>query len=480
MVPSIAGLLVCAGIWLMALRSDSSLLVALLVSFAFGSTAIVTLPALGGSSPLTYVVFAIALIVSVLLRRHSFRELNVVLSQQPEAWLLIILALYTIAGAFLLPRIFAGQTTAFVPQRDGGGGIAEVLLAPVAGNITQSFYFLLGILLFFALSVLLLQQRTLLALRQGYFGWAIAHVVMGFIDFLGKLAGAGDLLSPIRSAAYAMLAGDRVGAIWRISGGYSEASAFGAMSISLLAFTFTYWRGTHSRLALALSMSLMILLVLSTSTTGYVAGAILLIFLLLSIAGAALRDRLRTHDLVLLVATFLGIGLVLGILLYDQSILDPISDLFETMVVNKASSASGLERAYWNWRSLQSFVDTAGLGIGIGSSRASSWIIAVISQLGVVGALIIGFLTFQIICGVGSRESESDCENRTVARSVRAACFAWLLAASISSSEANPGLLFFVALAVILHTRSPHRTLGLVSRRYLLPTAGRCPVVQTP
>ena len=38
-----------------------------------------------------------------------------------------------------------------------------------------------------------------------------------------------------------------------------------------------------------------------------------------------------------------------------------------------------------NMRSLESVIDTVVLGIGIGSSRASSWIIAVVSQLGEIG-----------------------------------------------------------------------------------------------
>src|SRR5450432_783956 len=99
MIPSLAGLIVCVAIFLGALRSAAPLLVGLIVSFAFGATAIANLPALGGSSPLVYVVFAAALLAGVVLRRDSFRELGTVFAQQPAAWLLVLLALYVALGS---------------------------------------------------------------------------------------------------------------------------------------------------------------------------------------------------------------------------------------------------------------------------------------------------------------------------------------------------------------------------------------------
>jgi hypothetical protein len=93
------------------------------------------------------------------------------------------------------------------------------------------------------------------------------------------------------------------------------------------------------------------------------------------------------------------------------------------MIVNKVASTSGEERAYWNYRSLQSLYDTAGLGIGLGSSRASSWIIAVLSQLGIAGSLMFGVLIAAIVRSGHLRGAEDiDPEIRSVVLSVRAAC----------------------------------------------------------
>jgi hypothetical protein len=453
MVPSIAGVLICCGLLAMAWFTKAPVIVALIASLAFGATAIATLPALGGSSPLIYVVFLVGLLASVALRRDILRDLGTVLARQPAAWLILFLIGYTVAGAYLLPRLFAGETTVFVSLRDQAR-IAEIPLGPVGGNLTQSLYFVLSALAFFALSVLLLHRGTLAALRTGFFAWAILHVSMGLIGLFGKIAGMGDLLAPIRSATYAMLTNVDIAGFSRIAGAYSEASSFGAATVVLLAFTFTYWRSTQDRFALGLSVVLLVLLVLSTSSTAYGAGGVLGMVLVFSIACAALRNRLQAQDVAIVAGGIAVIVIGLGVVVHDNSALDPLWHLFDTMVLDKASSASARERAYWNYRSLESLYETSGLGLGIGSSRASSWVIAVISQLGIIGSIMIGYLTLQIFRGGRlCHASGLDLETRVTARSMRAASIATLTTATISGSAADPGMIFFFTLAVLHRLR---------------------------
>jgi hypothetical protein len=453
MVPSIAGVLICCGLMAAVWFTEVPVVVALIASLAFGSTAIATLPALGGSSPMIYVVFLVGLLASVALRRDIMRNIGTVLVQQPTAWLILFLIGYTVVGAILLPRLFAGETTVFVPVRDTMR-IAEVPLVPVGGNITQSLYFVLSALAFFALSVLLLQKGTLAALRKGFFAWAILHVSMGFIDLFGKIAGLGDLLAPIRSATYAMLTNVDIAGFWRIAGGYAEASSFGATTVVLLAFTFTHWRSTRDRFSLALSVVLLVLLVLSTSSTAYGAGGVLGLVLAVSIARAALRNRLQAQDLAVVAGGIGVIVLALGVLVHNDHSLDPFWHLFDTMILDKSSSSSAQERAYWNYRSLATLHETFGLGIGLGSSRASSWVIAVISQLGIIGSIMIGYLTLQIFRGGRlCHERGLDLEARVTARSMRAAAIAVLVTATISGGGADPGIIFFLTLAVLLRLR---------------------------
>ena len=406
---SFAGLLVCAAIFLISYRYEFPLVVALIMSCAFGATAVVSLPALGGSSPLVYVVFAAALIAYVFSRRNSLRELTAICFGDPVACGVMLLAIYAVVGAALLPQIFAGQSSVFVPQREGAdGAIVEVLLSPVGGNITQLGYLLFGILTFYALLLLRPQLRAIRAVKHGLFAWATVHVALGYLDLLGKLAGAGDVLAPIRTASYAMLTSVSVAGFARVAGAFSEASAFGAMTVSVLAFAFSYWKGTGNRFALALLLLALPLLVLSTSSTAYVAGLLLLVYLSVSLLGSVVANRLRTQDVLVLTFAIGLIAMLVGIELHNASALDPFSHLFDAMLWNKASSGSAAERSYWNWTSLQSLADTMGLGVGLGSSRASSWVIAVISQLGIPGALLLAALTGYITRGPGQSARRED------------------------------------------------------------------------
>ena len=444
---SIAGLFVSVALMALGYWLRAPIVIGLFASLPFGATAIATLPMFGGSSPLIFVVFVILLLVSISMNCQFVPELSMVFQRNWTAWVACVLALYAIAGAELLPRIFMGQTDALVPI---GGQIFELPLMPVSGNITQPAYFALGSMTFLALSVLLAGGRNFDAIRAGFFTWAVLHVILGFLDWAATFAGAGDILAPIRTASYTMLNDVEEVGFHRITGAYSEASAFGGASLACLAFTFTYWRKTGSTSALALAFMCLVLLLLSTSSSAYVGGAIIAVPVLASIGYRIVADEIASRDLVLLVLMAIFGGVIISAYLYSERAFDPIVELFESALTNKAASASGQERAYWNYVSLQSFFDTGGLGIGMGSSRASSWPVAVMSQLGFIGALLQAALLIYLVRGMGGgTPTRTDREHVALAASVRASALAALVGSTIAGTSADPGLLFFIALAVV-------------------------------
>jgi len=449
---SLAGFAVCAGLLLIGYCSRATLIVALMGSLAFGSTAVVSLTMLGGSSPLAFTLIAFVLLLFVLIRRTTLDDLAVVFTKYRAAWIALGLMFYVCVGTALLPRLFAGRTNAFVPVH---GVIFEVPLGPVSGNVTQTSYFVLGVLTFLALSVLLLCRANLQKMRNGFFAWCVLHAALGLTDFASKLLGAGDVLAPIRTAAYAMVTEAEEAGFSRIVGGYSEASAFGGATLATLAFAFTYWRRTLSSTALALSIALLVLLMLCTSSTAYVGAFAISVPLILALGRSMLAGRFSRNDLMLFAVVLLAVVIILSMYLYNDRQFAPVVHLFESTILNKPLSNSGQERTNWNLTSLQSFLDTGGLGIGFGSSRASSWIIAVISQIGLLGALFVAALVMELSRSIGRPGSgEIDPEMRALHDSVRACALAWLVGASIGSGSADPGLLFFVALATVLACRT--------------------------
>lgn len=454
MQPSFVGLAVCCALLLFGRLLGAPLIVALITSIAFGSTAIATLGALGGSSPLIYMVFVLILLASMLMRGRIWRELTIVFQLHRPVWIVCLLTLYAVCGALILPRLFAGRTSAFIPMREHGL-VFEVPLAPVSGNFTQTAYFALGALAFLAMSVLLLRRGTLDAVRKGFFAWAGINAAAGVIDLMSKMMGAGDVFRPVRTATYALVTEVEQAGFWRIVGLYSEASAFGAAALASLAFSFTYWKSTGSRPAFVLAMVLLVLVLLSTSTTAYAGLGILFLVLMLGLAGSLAAGRISRVDIGLLALCAVCAVAGLAILVRDRHAFEAFEELFRTTILEKSTSSSALERSFWNARSLQSFLDTYALGIGLGSSRSSNWVISVLSQLGLLGALLQAALVATLAYAPGREAwSRGDRELIALHDSVRAAALTVLLCGTIAGGAADPGLLFFISLATVLACRA--------------------------
>lgn len=448
---SIPGLIVWLCLFLVGRMAGGAMIVGLFASLPFGSTAFATLSSLGGSSPLIYTLFVLGLICVVAARRTLIRDLGAVFTHYKAVWLVCALAAYTAASAYVFPRLFLGETTAFIPI---DGVIREVPLGPASGNITQTAYFLLGIFLFIGLCIVMLRADALKKVTSGFFAFVIAHALLGALDLGSKLAGLGDLLLPIRTASYALLTEVEQSGFWRIVGGCSEASAYSGYALASLAFVFTYWRETNSRLAAFLTLGMLILVLLSTSSTAYVGLAGLAPFAAAMIGRSAIENRLRRTDVILFVSILIILIAIIATELYDPRIFRPFGNLIEDMVFNKATSDSGQERSYWNARSLQNVVDTYGLGIGMGSSRSSSWLVSTISQLGIIGSVLVGLLLLVVMRGmIGLRALPEDKPLFALCAGARACAFAGLLAASIAGGSADPGVLFFACLATIVACR---------------------------
>jgi hypothetical protein len=448
MQPSIAGILICAAILAFACWPTRSLFVGLAASIAFGATALVTLGSLGGSSPLIYTLFAGLLVAIFPLRRGIRGDIGMLFRYSMTAWLVCALLIYAVIGAVLFPRLFAGHTSVFVSSHTRGG-VYEMPLGPVSGNISQTGYFVLGGLTFLALSAGLLRDNALEQVRRGFFLWCALHTGLGLLDLMGKLAGAGDILAFLRTASYAMLTETTQAGFARIAGAQSEASAFASMSLAALAFAFTYWRRTASRFALALTLTLMGLLVLSTSSTGYVGLAVLGLPVVFSICRSLSRRRLHGQEIFLLVLGFASLFVALGLAVHSDKFFDPLIRLVNESVFEKAGSASGQERGYWNYISVKSFADTFGLGVGIGSSRASSWPVAVLSQLGAVGCIMLALLVLDVARRPKHLDTALSVRDAATVDGVRACALASIVSGSLISGTADPGMIFFISLAVV-------------------------------
>lgn len=456
---SVIGALIFAGLLLFDRLVHGRLIVALMASLAFGATAVFTLSSLGGASPPVFTLMPVVMGVAAVFSRHIFRDLAGVFRSHPAStWSVLILMVVVVCGAIISPRLFAGEVIVFVVNRsDVSGGVEAALLSPSTYNITQAGYLAISAFTYLLLAALLQRERSLKTVEIGFFSWAAVVALSGLIGLSAKIVGLGDVLEPLRTANYAAMTSSEftIAGFFRVSGLFSEASAYGASAVAALAFMVTFWRYTRNKGAFALSLVLFAMVVFSTSSTAYATLVMCCLFLGLSFLFSIAHGQVRKTDIQLLALAMVGATLVIAVYLAAPERFEPLARLIDVSLLSKASSDSAIERSQWNLHALDGLIRTYGLGVGIGSTRTSSWLVAVVSHLGVVGAALVGYLCLVILRGV--HEDKPTAERRSdvaVAQSARAATVAWLIAASLSSPSPDPGILFFVSLASILACRS--------------------------
>ena len=450
MALSIAGLVLAVALLLLGRTVGSMAIGALFLSLPFGASAWTSLPSLGGSSPLVYTLFAMMIIAGTVFRPRAFDAIQQALATHWSISMMALLALYACMSAYVYPRLFNGQTSAFVPIK---GIVFEVPLSPVSGNITQSAYLSLGIICTIAVIANLCRHPDWRSIARAMLAWCAMNAILGWGDLAGKFVGIPDVLAPIRTASYALLTEAEEAGFWRVSGGFPEASGFAAHTLGCAAYAFAFWRETGRPLAALIAAANVAILMLSTSSTGYVALALVSLPLAISVTKNITKPQISRRELQLLLAAMAAIAVVTCLLVFVPKIAAPFLDLLDQMVIRKSSSGSAEERGYWNRKSLEALADTAGLGVGLGSSRASSWVVAVASQLGLVGMAVFAALLVALWSAPARAELMGIRRGTAAAglvRGARAAALATFVSSSISSGSADPGIHAFICIGIAL------------------------------
>ncbi len=123
---------------------------------------------------------------------------------------------------------------------------------------------------------------------------------------------------------------------------------------------------------------------MSTSSTGYVGLGVLataysanLLWRLNSPNPASRRGIISE----LAVLAILAIAVV-GVLIVDSTLFDPLTDMVNVLIFQKKESGSYIERSGWTRYAWEAFLATGGWGVGVGSARASNWYYSVLSNTG--------------------------------------------------------------------------------------------------
>jgi hypothetical protein len=416
-----------------------------LYSMLLGASAASILEALGGASlPPAHLLLGF---LTFRLLRDNVIFRNIVQGfafGRPGFWLLLTM-IYCTATAYILPRLFAGQTLV-VPVRAETAYV--IALAPSMANLTQSIYFIGDFVCFTVLSGYAASPEARKVLGNAALRFAALNLIFAALDLTTYFTNTTELLSFIRNGTYGLLNDTEVAGFKRIVGSFTEAASFGGMTLGCFAFTLKLWLlGIRPRLTSILTLLALAALIFSTSTTAYVGLLAFLAFSYLEIFSCVLRGSITSQMAIFIFVIPVITAIIIIAILFSDTYSVYLRSLLDTFVLKKMSTDSGIERSSWNRQAMQNFFDTFGFGTGNGSLRSSSFPVAVLANLGIVGAVLFGLFLVTVFfsSGKGRPVNRLDDAYRQAAKS---ACFAWLITATVSGALVDLGLAFFAFAAL--------------------------------
>jgi hypothetical protein len=387
-----------------------------------------------GVSPYFFVVSLIAMrfAVACLEGRLSFKRGAMALDITRS---LLMLAVWGVASAFVLPHLFAGVHVD--TPRLGMDPVATTPLEWSMSNAAQAGYLILNSVF---LIYVMWRSTEFCYIDQlaSAFVWcgAIASAV-GAYQLAAHVLGFPFPAEIFNSnAGWQQLVSQKVAGAWRVSATFNEPSSagifFAAWTTYLLFLTMD--RRSATGVLWVLFWCGIVMLILTTSTTGYIT-AFILIALLISRELSTLTIKGYINEKLLLTFAAIATALCAATLLIPN-----FHQLLSEILWYKSQSHSGRERHSTILVALDVAAQTFGLGVGLGSNRPSGMLFYILSNVGLPGSvLIIGLISatrrmFVSAMGAADTSSKIQAYTRSAAWALAMYCVAMCISGADISS----------------------------------------------
>lgn len=394
------------------------------VSLPFGSMVVVPTAMTGGLSLLPATMTAMLIIVKqAILRRSGPNAFAKLALTAPGLWLFLFWCVAVVVTLFA-PRIFAGEIQVIPMALVDYRFLQSMPLAPTRQNISQLAYITVSVFAVFAFARAFSEPndaggsgvKHLLLIRGLTLSGTIV-IVTGTLDLLATQAPITPLLDLFRTANYAIL--DNVlivGGAKRVTGLMPEASEFARLTLALLSALWFLRRAISDRhlqrQCRNIIVGLIVMLVLSTSSAGYVGFAVFLIVVIVEwfVRSSRLERSIRRRRGLRreLIIALCSISVLSATFLAAPHLFDPVIERLNALVFTKSESLSYLERSLWTLTSFQAGVSSHFIGVGIGSTRASNFAVALFASTGIVGFLLyFAFAMTRLLTPARSRDRQT-------------------------------------------------------------------------
>ncbi|HPE47606.1 MAG: hypothetical protein R3B98_10120 [Hyphomonas sp.] len=465
-------------ILLVAILSRGPLILYVLFGcFAFGTLAVVP-PALTGGTTFVPAPFAALGLVAWSARKHGGVAGMVSVLTAPGGLLLLTLFVtFAATSGLFLPRLLEGQIYV-IPVRGSENGLS--LLAPSTQNITQGAYLVISLLAAVG-AWAAARTRPAETYRAAVVGGMIV-VATGIADMI---LGDSPLLAPFRTATYALNTAQNMQGVDRVVGLMSEPATFGSLCVSMAALIYFLSPGfDRPRPAVYVSalttIALLAMAALSASSTAQVMLGVFGLLATVSALYAMVVHKQRLSRASILSSIFIasmGIAGVVFLLAFMPRTVQPILDLLNTLLVEKTQSQSFEERSSWNVAAWDAFVASRGLGVGLGSCRASSWVLALLSNTGIAGTLLLAaFLGLLLM----SKHQSATFRDRFRMRGAKLVLLVSMAGLTLSGTSADFGVFAAACMGFILAWKYPAADAQAQEADRARPATGVRPQVARP
>ncbi|CAH0342910.1 hypothetical protein [Rhizobium sp. CECT 9324] len=433
------------------------------------------LPVLGGAAAVMFGstgiqpghLFIAFLAFSILWGRgEPSSTIDIALRSSPVMWLGLLVA-YGILSGYFSPRMLSNAIEIVpigaqaTPNSDG-----TVPLGPVGGNFTQAIYLIADLITFSLILSIASTPNGFRNVTIGLMGFAAANLSFGIADMVSPGTPLVTMFTYIRNAQYAFHADEIVSGMRRIIGSWPEAASFAGISLGVVGFCGTLWIcGRHSATNGILFLLSCLMIVRSTSSGGLAGLPVCLgILYVTSVFRAGGMSGTRASVIVLLGFPLVTL-MVAFFLILNQGFYDLVYDYIEVTILSKPTSPSAIERGTWNAYGLSNFFDSYGFGVGLGTSRTSSFAVALLSNVGVPGTIFfLMFLFTSVLRPRGiPRSYPAD-----VGLAARNGCLCLIVGALISGTTLDLGLYFFIMAGLKSAIPTNPSNFGLIEARELI------------
>jgi hypothetical protein len=260
------------------------------------------------------------------------------------------------------------------------------------------------------------------------------------------------------NAGYAAAYGQTFDEIPRISGPLPEPSSMGYFFGGLIFFAWQRYRASPTLLSCGLLLVCVAALILSTSTTGYLALAIFSLVVLRGLvfgsAGFIIGMIKGGRRELTLTVTFLLVVVV--VVFFLVSGWDTLRQVFQIVVLEKRDSSSFDQRSGADLIAMNVFIQTGGIGIGLGSHRPNNLVMTLLSNLGIAGFLSFVFFAFQLFHQQDLLAGQF--ATAKVGRRLKGFVFGLLLIHTFSNPVLSGGMLW-IGFALLLGVAAESRSL---------------------